>query len=59
MRQPLLCLEHHKIVDDDPDTFTVDALLAMKAAHEERFESLHNPTDERREAKELLIDQHH
>jgi len=51
----LLCLEHHKIVDDDPDTFTVDALLAMKAAHEEWFDSLHNPTDERREAKELLM----
>jgi len=27
----LLCLEHHKIVNDDPDAFTVDALLEMKA----------------------------
>src|SRR3712207_4843249 len=26
----LLCLEHHKIVDDDPDTWNVDRLRRMK-----------------------------
>ena len=51
----LLCLEHHKIVDDDPETFTVDALLAMKTAHEKWFDSLHSPADERRESQELLM----
>jgi hypothetical protein len=51
----LLCLEHHKISDDDPDTFTVDVLLEMKAAHEAWFESLRSPEDTRREARELLM----
>jgi hypothetical protein len=51
----LLCLEHHKVVDDDPETFTVDVLLAMKAAHEQWFDSLRDPADERREAQELLM----
>jgi hypothetical protein len=51
----LLCLEHHKVVDDDPETFTVDVLLAMKAAHEQWFNSLRDPADERREAQELLM----
>lgn len=51
----LLCLEHHKIVDDDPDTFSVDTLLAMKAAHEKWFDPLRSPADARREAQELLM----
>ena len=51
----LLCLEHHKIVDDNPETFTVDSLLAMRAAHETWFASLRSPDDERREAHELLM----
>jgi hypothetical protein len=36
----LLCLEHHKIVDDDPDYWTVDRLLEMKAKHEAWVESV-------------------
>lgn len=30
----LLCKVHHKLVDDQPDTFPVEKLLEMKAAHE-------------------------
>ena len=51
----LLCLEHHKIVDDHSDTFTVDSLLAMKTAHEQWFSSLRSPADTRRDAQELLM----
>jgi hypothetical protein len=51
----LLCLEHHKIVDDDPDTFTVDVLLEMKATHEVWFESLRSPREVREEAAEMLM----
>ena len=42
-------------MDDDPETFTVDVLLAMKTAHEKWFDSLHSPADERRESQELLM----
>jgi hypothetical protein len=35
----LLCLEHHKIVDDDPGHWTVERLHEMKAAHEAAVES--------------------
>lgn len=51
----LLCLNHHKIIDDDPETFTVDVLLKMKVAHEEWFESLRSPADIRRETGELMM----
>jgi hypothetical protein len=30
----LLCKVHHKLVDDQPETFTVEKLRTMKAAHE-------------------------
>lgn len=30
----LLCKVHHKLVDDQPETYPVERLLAMKAAHE-------------------------
>jgi hypothetical protein len=30
----LLCKVHHKLVDDQPETYPVDKLRAMKAAHE-------------------------
>lgn len=31
----LLCTVHHKLIDDQPNTYTVQVLLEMKAAHEE------------------------
>lgn len=30
----LLCNIHHKVIDDQPATFSVDALMALKAEHE-------------------------
>lgn len=42
----LLCLEHHKIIDDDPDHWKVDRLLAMKAGHEAWVESVTSSDDE-------------
>lgn len=32
----LLCANHHTIIDDDPEAYTVDRLLKMKADHEQR-----------------------
>jgi hypothetical protein len=51
----LLCLEHHKIVDDDPRTFTVDVLLDMKSSHEAWFDSLRSPEEARAEARQMLM----
>ena len=31
----LLCKIHHKVIDDQPDTYSVQALKEMKASHEE------------------------
>jgi len=33
----LLCRHHHKIIDDEPEIYTVDALSGMKSIHEECF----------------------
>lgn len=30
----LLCLSHHKVIDDDPNSYDVDKLLEIKNAHE-------------------------
>jgi hypothetical protein len=50
----LLCLEHHKIVDDDPDHWTVDRLLEMKATHEAWIQDVTSPDDQERLATELI-----
>lgn len=36
----LLCPEHHKLIDDYPETYTVDKLLQMKEEHEKNIEHL-------------------
>ncbi len=36
----VLCLEHHKVVDDSSDHWTIDRLLEMKAEHEAWVESV-------------------
>ena len=51
----LLCLEHHKIIDDHPDKYTVDLLVEVKASHEAWFASLRSPEDARQEAAEMLM----
>jgi hypothetical protein len=43
----LLCKVHHKMIDDQPNKFTVDALKKMKAGHEKWVhESLSRPAAE-------------
>ena len=32
----VLCPQHHKIIDLDPTTYSVDILMRMKAAHESK-----------------------
>lgn len=51
----LLCLEHHKIIDDDEATWTVERLLDMKAEHERWFASLREPDEIRRTTQELIL----
>lgn len=53
----LLCLQHHKIVDDAPDYWTVNRLLTMKATHEKWVEEVTSPEDKTRLANELLYAQ--
>lgn len=49
----LLCADHHKVVDDDPQTWTVDRLQAMKAEHEQRVGDL--VTDDQARAQEIEL----
>jgi hypothetical protein len=42
----LLCPAHHKTVDENPDTHTVEALQEMKRAHEARHAGGAEPSDE-------------
>ena len=39
----LLCSNHHKIIDDDVETYTVECLLKMKLAHESEATPLPGP----------------
>lgn len=50
----LLCLEHHKVVDDDPTTWTVNRLHEMKHEHEARIEAALSPKDALTAKQELL-----
>ena len=36
----LLCANHHKVIDDDPEAYTVERLLRMKVDHESRAGNL-------------------
>jgi len=51
----LLCRNHHKVIDDDPEAYTVERLLRMRADHESRPSALAPGAIER--AVRLLIDQ--
>lgn len=41
----LLCLKHHKIVDDDPDNWTVETLHQVKSDHESWVEQMLSPDE--------------
>jgi hypothetical protein len=51
----LLCAKHHKVVDDDPEAYTVQRLIKMKVDHATRVAAL--PADEVEHGARLLIDQ--
>ena len=50
----LLCANHHKIIDDDPEAYTVERLFKLKEEHASRFAAT---SDEKAEAgAKILID---
>jgi hypothetical protein len=49
----LLCLEHHKIVDDDPAFWTIDELRKMKRVHEARVDKAMTIDDRRSLARDV------
>jgi hypothetical protein len=51
----LLCANHHTVIDDDPEVYTVERLGNMKADHEARSTTL--ARDEIDRATRLLVDQ--
>jgi hypothetical protein len=51
----LLCGVHHKIVDDDPESYTVESLTKLKEQHAERFSAL---LDEEAESGTKLLMEH-
>ncbi|MDB5978359.1 MAG: endonuclease [Nevskia sp.] len=51
----LLCANHHTVVDDDPEAYTVDRLLKMKKDHEARWATEPNGDSER--GAQLLLAQ--
>jgi len=42
----LLCPSHHKVVDQNPDEYTVEKLCEIKVAHEARYAGGAEPSDE-------------
>lgn len=55
----LLCKEHHKLVDDNEEIYTVDALNKMKNAHEKQIEThMRNSEDDRLIIKDSVFDIH-
>lgn len=51
----LLCANHHKVIDDDPEAFTVERLTKMKADHKSR--SMILTADEIDRGTRLLLEQ--
>jgi hypothetical protein len=51
----LMCANHHVVVDDDPEAYTVERLLKMKIEHENRSTTL--AADDIEQATRLLVDQ--
>lgn len=41
----LMCPIHHDVIDDDPESYTVDRLLKMKATHESGQTPIAEPSD--------------
>ena len=50
----LLCGVHHKIVDDDPESYTVERLTKLKDQHAARFSAI--PSEEAEPSAKLLME---
>lgn len=50
----LLCLKHHKVVDDDPDRWSVNELRRIKKTHEARVQDAMGRVDRHRLADEIF-----
>ncbi len=51
----LLCAPHHQLIDEDPGKFTIDALTAIKASHEQFIAAALDPAAKRVEANRETI----
>jgi hypothetical protein len=51
----LLCANHHKVVDDDTEAYTVDRLVKMKKDHEARWAA--DPNEDVEHGAQVLIGQ--
>ena len=50
----LLCKNHHKQIDDQPDTYTVEKLREIKAQHEAAVKEYWTDEDQRKQDDELI-----
>jgi hypothetical protein len=50
----LLCRKHHKIIDDQPNYYTVERLREIKQQHEERVHLMLHGTDKNKERDDLV-----
>jgi hypothetical protein len=51
----LLCRAHHQLIDAEPDRYTVEALVAAKAAHEQSVVAALDPAAKRAESSRETI----
>lgn len=51
----LLCANHHKIIDDDPEAYTVERLIKLKEEHASRFAA---PSDQEAETGARILIAH-
>jgi hypothetical protein len=42
----LMCANHHIVIDDNPESYTVDVLKEIKARHEQRYLGGEEPSDD-------------
>jgi hypothetical protein len=50
-----LCANHHKVVDDDEESYTVERLRAMKSAHESRTVAMLDSPEIEAVAQQLIV----
>lgn len=53
----LLCLDHHKIIDDNPETYTIEKLTQMKILHEKSFNVDESISDSYEQVRDYIINE--